>query len=81
MSSSPGKSSSKQRPPERFAVLANPQIAEACLVDGMSYDAEHSRLVKTHEGGIRRKPTYIYLDLLDAPIPGSLQAVEEEASK
>ncbi len=29
MSSSPGKSSSKPRPPERFAVLANPQIPEA----------------------------------------------------
>jgi len=42
----------------------NPRIAEACLVDGITYDAEHSRLVKTWPAeGLRRKPAYVYFDV------------------
>lgn len=42
----------------------NPRVAEACLVDGITYDAEHQRLVKTYPvDGLRREPKYVYLDL------------------
>ncbi len=47
----------------------NPRVAGACLVDGMSYDAENLRLVKTYPaGGLRREPHYVYLDLDPAPV-------------
>ena len=47
----------------------NPRVAEACLGDGMTYDAENRRLVfmKPAEG-LRREPIYVYLDL-DPPPP------------
>ena len=47
----------------------NPRVAEACLGDGITYDAENRRLVfmKPAEG-LRREPIYIYLDL-DPPPP------------
>jgi len=46
----------------------NPRIADACLVDGMSYDAANRRLVKTYPAeGLRREPHYVYLDLNPAP--------------
>lgn len=46
----------------------NPRVAGACLVDGMSYDAENRRLVKTYPAeGLRREPHYVYLDLDPAP--------------
>lgn len=39
----------------------NPRVAEACLVDGITFDAEHLRLVKTYPAeGLRRKPACIY---------------------
>lgn len=42
----------------------NPRVAEACLVDGMTYDAENLRLVRTSPAeGLRREPSYIYFDL------------------
>lgn len=42
----------------------NPRIAEACLVDGMTYDAENLRLVRTSPAaGLRREPSYNYFDL------------------
>lgn len=42
----------------------NPRIAEACLVDGMTYDAENLRLVRTSPAaGLRREPSYDYFDL------------------
>jgi hypothetical protein len=45
-----------------------PQVAGACLVDGMSYDAENRRLVKTYPAeGLRREPHYVYFDLDPAP--------------
>jgi hypothetical protein len=37
-----------------------PRVAGACLVDGMSYDAQNRRLVKTYPAeGLRRKPHYV----------------------
>lgn len=46
----------------------NPRVAGACLVDGMSYDAENRRLVKAYPAeGLRREPHYVYLDLDPAP--------------
>jgi hypothetical protein len=42
----------------------NHRVAEACLVDGITYDAEHQRLVMTSPAeGLRREPHYVYLDL------------------
>jgi hypothetical protein len=47
----------------------NPRIAEACLVDGMTYDEEHLRLVKTYPAnGLRRKPEYVYFDVNPPPL-------------
>lgn len=44
---------------------ANLEVAEACLVDGMSYDPQNLRLVRTYPaGGLRREPSYVYLDVL-----------------
>lgn len=42
----------------------NPRVAEACLVDGITYDADHLRLVKTYPAeGLRREPAYDYFDV------------------
>lgn len=42
----------------------NPSIAEACLVDGITYDEEHIRLVKTYNAeGLRRETEYVYFEL------------------
>ncbi len=42
----------------------NPHVAGACLVDGITYDAEHWRLIKTYQAdGLRREPKYIYFDI------------------
>ena len=47
----------------------NPRVAEACLVDGMTFDVENWRLVRTSPAeGLRREPSYIYLEL-DPPSP------------
>jgi len=47
----------------------NPRVAGACLVDGISYDAERLRLVKTYPAeGLRREAAYDYLDV-DPPSP------------
>lgn len=46
----------------------NPRVAEACLVDGMTFDVENRRLVRTSPAdGLRREPSYIYLGLDQAP--------------
>lgn len=46
----------------------NPRIAEACLVDGMRYDADNRQLVRTYPAeGLRREPHYIYLELDSGP--------------
>jgi hypothetical protein len=42
----------------------NPRVAEACLVDGITYDIENRRLVKTYPAdGLRREPQFVYFDL------------------
>lgn len=42
----------------------NPRVAEACLVDGLTYDVENARIVKTYPvEGLRREPHYVYLDV------------------
>lgn len=42
----------------------NPRVAEACLVDGITYDQENLRLVQTYPAeGLRREPAYVYLEL------------------
>ena len=42
----------------------NPRVAEACLVDGITYDAAHHRLVKTSPAeGLRRTPEVEYFDV------------------
>ena len=47
----------------------NPRVAEACLVDGIAYDAEHLRLVKTSPAdGLRREPRYVYFDVNPLPL-------------
>jgi len=48
----------------------HPQVAEACLVDGITYDAENLRIVKTYPAdGLRREPAYVYLNV-DPAEPG-----------
>lgn len=47
----------------------NPRVAEACLVDGITYDADNRRLVRTYPAeGLRREATCVYLELEPAPI-------------
>ena len=42
----------------------NPRVAEACLVDGITYDVERFRLIKTSPAeGLRREPNYVYLEV------------------
>jgi hypothetical protein len=46
----------------------NPRVADACLVAGMSYDADNRRLVRTYPAdGLKREPSYVYFDLNPAP--------------
>ncbi len=46
----------------------NPRIAEACLVDGMTFDVENLRLVRTFPAeGLRREPHFVYFALDRAP--------------
>lgn len=42
----------------------NSRVAEACLVEGMTFDAENKRLVHTLPAeGLRREPSYVHLEL------------------
>lgn len=42
----------------------NPRVAEECLVDGITFDMENRRLVRTSPAqGLRREPSHVYLDL------------------
>ena len=60
----------------------NPRVAESCLVDGMTYDAENLRLVRTSPAeGLRREPSYVYLGLDPArpePEPEAATAPQPE---
>ena len=50
----------------------NPRVAEACLVDGITYDAENLRLVKIYPvEGLRREAHHIYYDVSPPPEEGS----------
>lgn len=43
---------------------ANPRVAERCLVDGITYDEQNHRLVKTYPAeGLSLEPHYEYLDV------------------
>lgn len=49
----------------------NPRVAEACLVDGITFDSENRRLVRASPAeGLRREPSYAYLEL-DPAAPDS----------
>lgn len=46
----------------------NARVAEACLVDGIVYDAENRRLVRTYPAeGLRREPHCVYFEVDPAP--------------
>ena len=54
----------------------NPRIAEACLVDGITYDSENLRLIQTYSAeGLRREPHYIYFNV--DPIPPIVETSTE----
>lgn len=43
----------------------NCRVAEACLVDGLTFDAENLRLVTTYPAeGLRREPHYVYFKVV-----------------
>lgn len=47
----------------------NPRVAEACLVEDITFDAENLRLVKTYPAkDLRREAKHIYLPLDPAPV-------------
>lgn len=53
---------------------ANPRVAEACLVDGIAYDRDKSRLVRTYPaGGLQLEPNYTYLVVDPAKPPTSME--------
>lgn len=53
----------------------NPRVAEACLVDCMTFDVENRRLVRTSPAeGLRREPSYVYLELDPGPTELELDA-------
>jgi hypothetical protein len=41
----------------------NAEIADACLIGGITFDTEQSRLVKTYAKGLRPEPEREYLPL------------------
>jgi len=58
----------------------NPRVAEACLVDGVTYDAENHRLVRTYPAnGLNPTPSRIYLNV-DPPNSDSSNVPSEDAS-
>lgn len=47
----------------------NPRVAEACLVDGITFDSANRQLVRTSPAeGLRREPSYTYFELDPAPL-------------
>jgi hypothetical protein len=46
---------------------ANLEIADACLIGGITFDAENARLVKTYAKGLKPEPDKEYLPLLAPP--------------
>ncbi len=55
---------------KNYALLhaSYPRVAEACLVDGLSYEAKRHRLVKTYPvEGLRQTEEFVYLEVNPAP--------------
>jgi len=46
----------------------NAEIADACLIGSITFDAKESRLVKTYAKGLRVEPHREYLALLPPPV-------------
>jgi len=46
----------------------NAEIADTCLIGSITFDAEHSRLVKTYAKGLRPEPDREYLPLQSPPV-------------
>ena len=58
----------------------NPRVAEACLVDGVTYDAENHRLVRTYPAdGLNPTPLRIYFNV-DTPTSDSSNTPAEDAN-
>ncbi|MDC5074220.1 hypothetical protein OW684_01390 [Acinetobacter baumannii] len=58
---------------KNFAAMYNynPKIAEQCLIDGLSYEPDNLRIVKTYPiEGLRQKRIYFYLEV-DPPQPNT----------
>lgn len=52
----------------------HPPVAEACLVEGMTYDPEESRIVRTYPAeGLRLSPRYVFLDVDPLPEEASTE--------
>jgi hypothetical protein len=57
----------------------NPNVAVACLVDGMSWDAENCRIVLTYPpGGLSRTASFVCLDV--DPLPPRAAGTEQESA-
>ncbi|MBW2644210.1 MAG: hypothetical protein JRC89_12810, partial [Deltaproteobacteria bacterium] len=60
----------------------NSRVAEACLVDGITYDSKSLRLVKTYPAeGLRRKAEYIYFPVDSPPIETEMSKNEVAVSE
>ena len=62
---------------KNFALLRqrNPDVADNCLVGGMSFDDEHMRIVRCYPvEGLRRQAHYVYLPV--DPTPAKAPPVE-----
>lgn len=59
----------------------NARVAEDCLVDGITFDVENRRLVRTSPTeGLRREPSYIYLELDPSPPEPDIDAAATRRS-
>jgi hypothetical protein len=53
----------------------NPEVGKMCLVEGITYDRENFRLVRTYPAeNLRREPHYVYL-ALDKPTDGDAASI------
>jgi hypothetical protein len=60
----------------------NPRVAEACLVDGLTYDLASLRLVKTYPvEGLRRKAECVYFPVNSPPTEIDVSSSEESHNK
>lgn len=54
----------------------NAEIADTCLIGSITFDAEHSRLVKTYAKGLRPEPDREYLPLQTPPEAAPAKAAD-----